>query len=330
MPATGAVYTREEADDPAYPGETPPDAVFPGRTHEPLCPLFEGVVVPAIWSRLRSPLERALCELWRALRLNAAQSPSQFVGMQSGRLVLNAHGWECLCAALEGRDPRSGLPARLPTGMRRQWARLMRPLERLRTHRARNLLPLRLERAVRRSHSGLERLEAADIPNLDTPQLARGPLDESLWAEILLPWFVAKVSRARVRGVEELCEAARRVERALRVEQRFAGELGRRLVNSGVLHKRGDIAYLTVEERIQAVVDGSELWMRVVEQRSGRVFGYAESAFSAEPERAAGSTRSAGSNASAGSKASGESPLQGDVRRVMTAREWEEREHVGG
>ncbi len=266
MAATGAVSTWGGAEDPAYPGETPVDAVLPGQTVVPLCPLFDGVALPAIWSRLRSPLGRALGDLWRALRLGERARPRVWVGMRAGCFVINAHGWERLEAVIQGREPDPTLVLPAKPG----WSLFTRPLERMRIRRALRALALRVDRAETRAVAGLDRAEEIDIASLDTPPLARGPLDEWIWAEVLIPWFVA---RAADQPIEV---AAKRVQRALRVEQRFAAELGRRMVNAGVLHKRGDVAYLTVEERIQAVVDGSRLWMRVVEARAQRVQVYVD------------------------------------------------------
>ena len=129
--------------DPAYPASTPPDPVYPGQTREPLGPPLGGVTLPATWSRLNRPLERALRELWVGLGLGERSRPEQPVALHYGRIALNAHTWERLRARLSQSsvDPAlAGPPARGLPGL----------LERLDGLRARFRTP-RLRRRLDRA-----------------------------------------------------------------------------------------------------------------------------------------------------------------------------------
>jgi hypothetical protein len=58
---------------------------------------------------------------------------------------------------------------------------------------------------------------------------------------------------------------------AIGVEQRFAAELGRRLTARGVVGAPSAVAYLTVQERIQAVHENSAHWANLAIARHERV-----------------------------------------------------------
>ena len=267
MGDVGAITDAES--DAGYPAEWPADPVFPRKTLDPVCPVLEGVALPSTWSRLRAPLERALRQLWQVSGLSDRGRPQAWISLQAGRIAVNAHGWERLAAALRGDEPDPALVGPPASG----WELVGARLERLRVRRWRKRLRARLEQAHRRADSVLERVESVDVKALETPPLARGPFDELSWTELLLPWLAA-------RALEDDSDLGASVERGLRSEQRFVSEVGRRLVHAGVLHNRADVAYLTVEERIQAAVqasgDGNELWTRVVDARAQRVDEYAE------------------------------------------------------
>jgi len=264
MEIAAAVDAWEGAEDLAYPAETPADPVCPGQTLLPVRPLLEGIALPSTWSRLRSPLARALGQLWQVRGLSERGRPARWVGLHSGRISINAHGWERMRASYAHEDPDPGLVGPAPRG----WGAVAVRVEKLRVRWCRRRVEPRIRLAEHRADKALRDREQVDVGQLDTPAVARGPFDEWIWTELLIPWLEARLE-AEPRSVH-----ADRVGRALRVEQRFAAEIGRRLVDAGVLHKRGDVAYLTVEERIQAVIDHSPHWMRVIDARIRRVEGF--------------------------------------------------------
>ena len=116
-----------------------------------------------------------------------------------------------------------------------------------------------------RSEESLRRAHALEPRDLEQVALARGPLDAHDWIEVLLPWL-----GARLRGDSPAGEASR-VEAAINLERRFGRELGLRLAASGVLAHPTEVAYLTVEERLQAVHGGDSSWSSCARRRSRRL-----------------------------------------------------------
>ncbi len=248
-------------EDPAYPVSTPPDPVYPGQTREPLAPAFDGVTLPAIWSRLERPLDGALRELWLGLGLPDRTRPPQPVALHYGRIALNAHAWERLRAHLSqsSADPAlSGPPLR---GFQRLAERLDELRARFQTPRLRR----RLERAEGAAEALLRRGNREEPEDLETGALARGPLHEREWTEILLPWLLGKLEGAGAGPAEG------HVRGALVIEARHTRELGRRLCANRVLHHASDCSYLTIEERVRAVHERSPFWSGVAQDRIARV-----------------------------------------------------------
>lgn len=101
-------------------------------------------------------------------------------------------------------------------------------------------------------------------------ELARGPLDDPSWTEILLPWL----GRRLAEGGSERPDP--RLRAGIALEQRHATELGRRLIARGVLKSPTDVAYLTVPERIQSVHDSSDYWANRVASRLRRVEAFVD------------------------------------------------------
>ena len=126
-------------------------------------------------------------------------------------------------------------------------------------------LDRRFERACERRQRALERLASLDPGDLDAGELARGPLDDRTWTEILLPWLGERLYLAD----EAEPDAALRA--AVALEQRCAAELGVRLAARRTLATPSQVAYLTVEERIRAVLDGSSEWSELAAIRQERV-----------------------------------------------------------
>ena len=58
---------------------------------------------------------------------------------------------------------------------------------------------------------------------------------------------------------------------AVGLEQRCNAELGARLASRRTLATPGQVAYLTIEERIRAVLDGSSEWTELASIRQERV-----------------------------------------------------------
>jgi hypothetical protein len=259
---TGSSVTDWEAlADPAYPTSSPTDLGEPLQTLEPLQPVFDGVAVPAFWSRLAGPLQRALDELWDGSGLLERGRPRQWVTLHFGRMALHARGWERLRSSGDAYRPDpalADLPAQGLDALRERW-------ERLRVWRARRAWGEELVEAGQRAERALQRAETLDLEGCDTPALARGPLDEREWTDILVPWLSLRVGR----GAEG--EPQRRIERGLRSERRLAAEIGRRLAREGVLQKAADVAYLTVDERIRSVHEASVFWQKLAQARARRV-----------------------------------------------------------
>jgi hypothetical protein len=249
------------SEDPAYPTNTPPDPVLPCQTLEPIGPPLDGVATPAMWSRLAAPLDRAPRRLWRSLGLGGRGLPSRWASIHYGRIALNAHGWERLRARLLDAEPDLALVPSAASA----WERFGDLVERLRSRRRLKELPLRLRDAGAQAAASLDRARATDPGELDTAELARGGLDERAWADLLLPWLVA-----RLRG-EDRASTARTLAEAIRQEQRRSAELGRRLASRGIVERTSDIAYLTTEERIRAVHGDATLLLEAVNERRDRV-----------------------------------------------------------
>lgn len=248
------------AEDPAYPTTTPPDAIYPGQTRLPLGAPLNEIATPAMWSRLGSPLQRALQELWQRLGLLERSAPTQWVALHYGRISLNAHAWERLHARFAGVDPDPALVA-APRGA---IERIPERFERVRARLCRRRLSRRLERASTARSERLARAQALQLGDMDAGELARGLLDDHAWTEILLPWLGRRLQESR-----DLPDRALRS--AIALEQRSGAELGRRLETRGVLHSPSGIAFLTVEERIRAVHDESSYWGSLAAARAVRV-----------------------------------------------------------
>ncbi len=251
----------EGAPDPAYPLSTPPDATYPGQTREPLGPPLDEIATPSMWSRLANPLEHTQMEIWDALGLLARARPTRWVAIHYGRIALNAHAWERMRARIAGVtpdenlvEPAQGLVASLPERFEALRARF-----RVRT------LDRRLERASERRERALEKLSSLDPGDLDAGELARGPLDDNTWVEILLPWLGERLYSPD----EPESDACLRA--AVGLEQRCNAELGVRLAARRTLATPSQVAYLTVEERLRAVLDGSSEWMELAVIRQERV-----------------------------------------------------------
>lgn len=259
--ATSSTTDWDALADPAYPTSTPPELGDPIQTLEPLLPVFDGVAVPSTWSRLHGPLQRALDELWEGSGLLDRGRPAQWVTLHFGRMALHARGWERLRSSGETYRPDpalADLPAQGLEALRDRW-------ERFRIWRARRTWREELADVEEGAERALRRAETLDLEGCDTPALARGPLDERDWTDILLPWLSLRVGR----GAEG--EPQRRIERGLRSERRVAVEIGRRLAREGVLQKPADVAYLTVDERIRSVHEASVFWQKLAQARARRV-----------------------------------------------------------
>jgi hypothetical protein len=254
-------HELQDPPDPAYPLSTPPDATYPGQTREPLAPPLDEIATPSMWSRLANPLERTLVEIWQTLGLLERSRPSGWVSIHYGRIALNAHAWERMRARIGGIEPDPNLvePAQ---GFA---AGLSDRLEALRARLRGGRLDRRLQRASERRERALERLAALDPGDLDAGELARGPLDDKIWTEILLPWL-----GERLYAVEEP-ESDACLRSAVGLEQRCNAELGLRLAARRTLATPSQVAYLTVEERIRAVLDGSSEWAEIAAVRQERV-----------------------------------------------------------
>lgn len=251
----------DSGEDLGYPTSTPPDPIFPCRTLRPLLPVFGGVATPGIWSRLERPLEAALGVLWDAAGLRSRLRPYRWTSLHYGRIALNAHGYEVLGAALRGVDPDPALVPP-PHGRVRIWLDDAR----------RRFAPWR-RRGVRR-RARLSAREAADVltraakkvpEDLEALELARGPLDERTWRELLVLWL----------GERLLGEGASEVEawarQALDLERRFTRVFGERLVERGDFRRASDAAYLTFEERLVVATDPAGPWSVHLGTRTRRV-----------------------------------------------------------
>lgn len=251
----------DEARDRAYPATIPPDAMYPGQTRAPLGSPLDEIATPSMWSRLASPLERTLRELWQRLGLLERNAPGQWVGLHYGRIAINAHAWERLRARYSGLEPDASLVAPPRSALER----IPEQYERLRARLRRRSLQKRVERAGSKREERLTRAKALQLADLDAGELARGLLDEQAWTEILLPWLGRRLDET----AGDLPDPSLRA--AIALEQRTGAELGRRLEMRGVLESPAQIAYLTVEERIRAVHDESKYWAALADSRAARV-----------------------------------------------------------
>lgn len=252
--------------DSAYPIVTPPDPVYPGQTRAPLASPLDEIATPSIWSVLAHPFERALVELWSALGLSARAEPTTWVAIHYGRIALNAHACERLRARAAGREPDAGLvePAQA------LGARLADRLEVLRARLRRGALDRRIERAEMAREVFVRRARDADPSELDAGELARGPLDERAWTEILLPGLGHRLLSSGIADGDACLRAA------VAVEQTFGHELGARLYTRRTLAAPSLVAYLTVPERIRAVLDGASQWNELAAARQERVEQFAK------------------------------------------------------
>ncbi len=251
----------EWGEDRAYPTSSPADPIFPCRTQRPLGPVFRGVATPGIWSRLEAPLGSALAALWDAAGLRSNLRPKDWVSIHYGRIALNAHGWEVLRAALRGETPD---PALVPPAPGRLGRWIEEGRRRRRAWRRRHLR----RRARRADHQARETLlhAAKGVPeDLEALALARGPIDERTWREILILWLAQTLLEEREPHGEE------QTRRALQLERRFTRVFGERLQQRGALSRAGDAAYLSYEERLLAATDPAGLWSIHLESRIERV-----------------------------------------------------------
>jgi hypothetical protein len=99
--------------------------------------------------------------------------------------------------------------------------------------------------------------------DLDGRARAR-PLDDRTWTEILLPGSASACTAGEAEP--DACLRA-----AVGLEQRCNAELGVRLAARRTLATPAQVAYLTVEERIRAVLDGSSEWTELASIRQERV-----------------------------------------------------------
>ena len=252
----------EGTRDPAYPDVSPTDPVYPSQTLAPLAPTFAGIATPAIWARLCGPLGRALDQAWEALRLFESGRPRIWITLHYGHIAVNAHGWERLRARTAGEEPDAATigPRAARLGLFAERA------ERLRARASRGRLRRRVDAARSTGRSCLASRSACDVHELETVELARGPLDQREWAELLMPWLVEHL-RGEVGEDPDVCAG-------LALESRFSTEVGRRLAADGLLRAPGDIAYLTLEERLRAVHEASSFWRKLVDTRARRIEGF--------------------------------------------------------
>ena len=265
-PELAAPLLSDSPLDPAYPVVTPLDPVYPGQTRAPLASPLDEIATPALWSRLAEPLERALVALWQTLGLLDGARPTGWVAIHYGRIALNAHAWERLRARATGEAPDPGLvePAQ---GL---FARAAERLEAVRAGLGRRRLAERIARAEHQRVALLRRMGEIEPADLDAGELARGPLDERSWTEVL----VAALGR-RLRDPND-GQADGGVRAALALEQRCTAELGLRLAVRRTLASPPQIAFLTVPERIRAALDGASHWAELAAQRQEQVEQFAK------------------------------------------------------
>jgi hypothetical protein len=256
----------DRGEDRAYPTSSPADPIFPCRTLRPLIPVFGGVATPGIWSRLEAPLGAALGTLWETAGLRSRLQPHHWASIHYGRIALNAHGWEVLQAALRGTVPDPTLipPPSARIGLWLEEARRRLAVWRRRSVRSRVRLA---------SHEVPETLLLASkkVPeDLEALELARGPVDERTWRELVFLWLAESL----LESTEPVAETHAR--QALQLERRFTRLFGERLVERGALSRPADAAYLTFEERLVAATDPAGPWSVYLETRLKRVEEFVE------------------------------------------------------
>jgi hypothetical protein len=261
MTLVGEQAAPEAPQDPAYPTTTPPDPIYPCQTRAPLGAPFDGVILPALWSRIAHPLERCLTRLHDGLGLLPRVGPAHPVALHYGRIAVNAHAWERLRAGAigEAADPTLVGPAA------RGWQRLLDSRERLRVRFSSRQLQTRLERSFTGCETLLQRAADREPGDLDAAELARGALGGHAWTELLLPLLGLPLFGG---DPEQWRTIARQ---ALLLEDRFALELGRRLADNRMLDHADDVAYLTIEERVRAALESSPFWSKLAARRQQRV-----------------------------------------------------------
>ncbi|MFQ5699747.1 MAG: hypothetical protein ACE5IL_15895, partial [Myxococcota bacterium] len=228
------------------------------------------VATPALWSCLGSPLEQGLREIWRALGLSRKNLPGRIVSLHWGRIAVNAHAWERLRSRLLGVPPDPALVRPVAGPLEALAAQLER-------RRAR-LLRARLARTLEQTRGlvarELDRARKVDLAQSDLSDLAKGPLDERAWVGIVSPWMVERLKgRGEDRGPGS---GASRVRAALDLEQGFAAEAGRRLVERAAIERAADVVYLTAEERMRAAHGDATLLRARIEERRERLDRYLE------------------------------------------------------
>ncbi len=261
-----AALEPEATSDSAYPTVSAPDPVYPCQTLSGLGGELGGIATPAMWSRLEAPLQRSLDEVWAKLGLLGRARPQRWVTLHYGRIAVNAHGWERLRTHFGGAEPDPALVEPAPRGL----AGVPELWERVRVALRRRQLRARMRRAEQLAARALSRAAARNPSELDTAELARGPLDDASWTEILLPGLGQRLTE------QDSNRADPRLRAAIALEQRHAAELGRRLIARGVLKTPTDVAYLTVPERIQAVHGNSDYWANRVSSRQQRVESFVD------------------------------------------------------
>src|SRR5262249_37288674 len=221
---------------------------------------------PSIWSVLAVPLARALEELWSALGLFARAQPTTWVAIHYGRIALNAHAWERLRARARAAEPdpglvepAQGLPARLADRVGACGARLRG-----------GALAKRIEGAETAREALLQRARDLDPDACDAGELARGPLDELAWTEILLPGLGHRLGSSSDASADPCVQAAGAIE------QSFGHELGGRLGTPRTLAAPSPVAYLAVPRRVPAVLDGASHWNELALARHERVEQFAK------------------------------------------------------
>jgi len=266
MSLAEAALELESPPDPAYPTTTPPDSMYPCQTREPVGVPLDGVVVPAMWSRLARPMASALAELCDCAGLLHRGRTETPVALHYGRIALNAHLWERMRTRISEGEPDPALVGPPSRGV----LRLVDVFEQLRVRLSARKLAERLEAAQRSGEAQLRSVAERHPSELETPELARGPLDERAWGDLLLPWLGLRLHGLATASPDALVRAG------VALEERFAAELGRRLVVHKVLEDHAAVAYLTVHERLRAVHEPSPFWTKLVRERQERVESFVE------------------------------------------------------
>ncbi len=261
MSLAGAEGDLGAVPDPSYPTTSAPDSVYPCQTFAAFAEPLNGIAMPFIWSRLEMPLEKSMETLWCGLKLQTKACPEVWITLHHGRIAMNAHGWERLRARLADAEPDPALVEPAPSG----WMTVVDYWERWRSKRARRAWLQRLEKAEAAGEVALIRAASTNPGDLDTAELARGPLDVRSWTEILMAWLGVRLLETDLR------RNAVRVQAAIGLEQQFGAELGRRLSSRGAVHHPAEVGYMTVDERLRAVHEVSGDWSKRASERYERV-----------------------------------------------------------